>query len=335
MKFLNAHELRRIVIIGAGELALAAAEFAQSHEIEFFVFAAPRQIDVTNLDGRRTVDAMSERGFAMQILDRISSGDPTPHDLGGDGSLLLSFGSPFILKQDLLDAYAGRAINCHNATLPKWRGGGSFSWRILSGDRNGRSCFHLITPEIDAGDIVVAENYTFPDDVRFPRDYHAFSVRHARDCLVDLLTGIYEGRSFELTKQNEANATYFPRLNTDVHGVIDWQWHGEEIERFVLAFSHPFPGAKTLFRDQTVRIFDARFRSDDQHDHSFFSGLICRIHGGELAAIVPGGLLMINESDMVASECPNVGDRFHSPAAWLDQALVSRSVYRPTGHRIS
>ena len=40
-------------------------------------------------------------------------------------------------------------------------------------------------------------------------------------------------------KQDEKNSSYWPRLNSKIHGWIDWSWSPKEISDFIKAFDDP------------------------------------------------------------------------------------------------
>ena len=71
-----------------------------------------------------------------------------------NNTLVISIGSPFIIKEKFLKKFSNKVINFHASPLPQFRGGGGFSWRILSNDRNGGITFHLIDKSLDTGAII-------------------------------------------------------------------------------------------------------------------------------------------------------------------------------------
>ena len=42
-----------------------------------------------------------------------------------------------------------------------------------------------------------------------------------------------------MRKQLKKNSTYWPRIDTESHGWINWNWSGEEILNFIKAFDDP------------------------------------------------------------------------------------------------
>ena len=330
-RFLPAGAMRRIVVLGAGRLAVTGAEFARGSGIAVEVFGAPRQADARLPDGRSVADVLAALGAAPRYVESIRDCAGGPYDGPADGAVILSLGSPFIIGQDLIDVYEGRVINSHGSLLPEWRGGGGFSWRILAGDRRGNSCFHLVTPGIDDGDVVLERAYTFPPKARTPQEWMDYALKQDAACLGELLEGIRDGRTFAVRRQDEARSTYFPRLDSHRQGYIDWSWPGEEIERFILAFSHPYDGAKTFVGEQTVRLFDGYFSADSSHPHGFFHGLILRASVDSLAVACTGGMLTVARAEIITDAELKPGDRLVTPAALLEEALRLRPRYTPKG----
>ena len=268
---------------------------------------------------------MRALGARVTLCENLRDPDPNPCALARDGAILLSLGSPFLIPSDLVSVYRGLAFNCHNAPLPEWRGGGGFSWRIMAGDRRGRTCVHVVAPGVDGGGLVLSVDYVFPASARLPRDYQEYSVLQAKPALGGFIAQLANGIRPEPAPQDHSIATYFPRLNTEAQGWIDWSWPGAQIERFILAFSHPYSGAKTLLGTEAVKIFDARFSQSESH--SFFSGLIVR--DAPLTIACQDGVLVCSETETTARV--RVGDRLITPADVLNRAMEMRPIYTPTG----
>jgi len=323
--------LGRIVVLGGGLLACDVVRFGRKHGIEFFVFSGPRQRQQRLADGRTNEQLWRDEGVEVRFVETIDGLSGGPYELARADALVFSFGSPFIIKKGLIDLYGGRVLNCHNAPLPEWRGGGGYSWRIMAGDRRGNTCFHLVTPGIDDGDIVYQKPYRFPKSCRKPSEWQAHATVEARKGLGVLLDRLRNGRAIKRERQVEARSTYLPRLDTETQAVIDWAVPGDQIERLILAFSTPYAGAFTWVRDDKVRILDANFRPGRTEYPDYFSGLILRIDQGLIHAFCRGGTLEIPCDAVRSSKTPKIGDRFWSPRASIDDAMMFRPVYTPTG----
>ena len=66
------------------------------------------------------------------------------------------------------------------------------------------------------------------------------------------------GSKLELKPQNQKLASYYSRLYTEINGAIDWNWSVTQIENFIRAFSKPYPGAFTFFKEYKLYIWKAK-----------------------------------------------------------------------------
>lgn len=329
--FLPAGSLDHIVVLGAGRLAVAVAEFGEEAGIQVSVYGGPRQRDARDPDGRAIEDRLSVHGTRVSYVPSLRDCEGGPHQTSPENALVLSLGSPFIISRDLIDRFEGRVINSHGAPLPEWRGGGGFSWRILAGDRRGNTCFHLVTQGIDDGDVVFERGYEFPGALRSPQQWMDFAFARDRECLLELLQGILDGRCFVLRPQDEHSATYMPRLDSARQGYIDWSWPADEVERFVMAFSHPYDGAKTFIGDGSVRVFECRGSVTQALPHSFFAGLIIRRTEHAITVCCRNSVLDIPIQAIKTEVALHAGDRFTTPPSLLEHALQLRPRYTPSG----
>jgi len=325
--------LSRIIILGLGPQVLTVEDFAHRYNVSLEIIAGPRQTDTRTFDGRVVLNELVSRGVNPIFVEDIRSLPDGPYAKADDTTIIFSFGSPYIIRQDLIDLYRGRVINSHGAPLPEWQGGGGFSWRIMANDRRGMVLYHLVTPGIDEGDIVYQQPYVFPEDVRLPQEWEAVAQTQEHKCLIDFLEGIYSGREFVRYVQNKGKATYFPRLHTLSQAYIDWSWSGNHVERFICAFSHPYDGAMTFLGDSMVHIYDGRFHPDKDFPHPFFKGIIFHVGKEVVRVAVLGGYLEVRIEDIRTSFNIRPGDRFNTPRSNLEQALSFRPKYTPTGLR--
>lgn len=326
-------DMERIILLGSGLTGTAVAEFAAESNIALEMLVGTRQANTALDEGHLLIDYMRSLGAKVQVVDSLRGLEDGPYQTADENTLVLSLGSPFIIRQELIDLYDGRVINSHGAPLPVWRGGGGFSWRILAGDRRGTVCFHLVSSGIDDGKIIAQRHYEFPPSARYPRDYMAFAQAEERKDLTELLTRLLAGELLTVTEQREEDATYFPRLNTDTQGYIDWQMPGPEVERFVLAFSYPYSGAKSFVRENPVVIYDAKFVADQMLNHTYFRGLVFRDHADHKYIACEGGYLIVSDEHISANTAIVTGDRMHTPHSFIESSLALRPVYTPKGLR--
>lgn len=277
-------------------------------------------------------------------------GDTTPVYVGNDlrvlmhegglpqsGDIGISFSAPWVFGQDVIDLFSGAIFNLHSQALPRFRGGGGTSWLALMGERRGGCCLHRLVRKIDAGEIFARADFEFPPDCTYPDDMDRHVMEHARRLVESWLPGLLGSGDPGLALViDESISEYWPRLNTDIHGWIDWSWSLRDIESFCRAFSFPHPGAKTTIRGVTTRLRRVDAVAGRTY-HPFQRGLVFRIgRDGEIMVAHPEGMLVVREMEM---ESPTVavrlGDRFFTPGAHLENAMTQRVQYLPSGEVVA
>jgi phosphoribosylglycinamide formyltransferase-1 len=59
-----------------------------------------------------------------------------------------------ILSDGFVERWAGRMLNIHPSLLPKYKGLDTFARAIAAGDSHAGASVHLVTPELDAGEVL-------------------------------------------------------------------------------------------------------------------------------------------------------------------------------------
>jgi methionyl-tRNA formyltransferase len=279
-------------------------------------------------------------GVDFTVLDKLdlSVRERIPEAFAPD-AVAISFGARWIIrKAELEGLFHGRLFNIHGTRLPMDRGGGGFSWRIMRGDRIGCLLLHLIDDGIDTGPIVAIEDYVIPSGLRTPAEIQGDYEPRMADFVIAFLE---RGAPADpLFRQTSVSGAYYPRLHTPTHGWIDWSWPAEEIERFILAFDDPFPGARTCWRDENVIVRKAQLHFGETPHHPFQTGLVLRNNGRWLVVALRQGASLIveetrNESGESLLASIREGDRLFTPAAQLEIAQQQRVVIGPQGMKIS
>jgi methionyl-tRNA formyltransferase len=252
--------------------------------------------------------------------------------------LALSFGARWIINQKMRDdLFRGLVLNAHGARLPNDRGGGGFSWRIMRGDRIGILLLHEMDDGIDTGPIVLSEEYLVPRQIQTPAEHEAHYFHELGRFVCGFLDQVIAGTChFEAKPQTNFSSTYYPRLHTVTHSWIDCSWPAADIERFILAFDAPYPGARTFWRDQTAVLRDCQLHVGEIGHHPFQAGLIVRNNRKWLTVALSGEhcLLVADARDEsgrdLLSEMKE-GDRLFTPQSKLDQARMTRAFVGSAG----
>lgn len=83
-------------------------------------------------------------------------------DAGADYIVLAGYMR--ILSQSFVERWEGRLLNIHPSLLPKYRGLNTFKRAIEAGDSHAGSSVHIVTPELDAGEVLAQVRVAIAQD---------------------------------------------------------------------------------------------------------------------------------------------------------------------------
>lgn len=327
--------VERVVAYGAGEVLIKTVEIARELGFATAVVTAPRQSEC-EIDGEPMTDILQSQDVEIVITDDVNQNSRVD-ELVGTHTVGISFGAAWIFDESIIDAHDGNLVNFHGSRLPQDRGGGGFSWRILRDDPLGYSQAHLIESGIDTGEIIITDEYQFDKSCTTPAEHVAYANEQEVEIVAELLRGIADKRDFETTSQQEYLSSYWPRLSTEEHGYVDWEWSLEEIVQFIRAFSDPYEGAKSMINGTEVRLKNVESFHGDGTFHPFQTGIIYRKNSERGYVSTPDGSLIIesivDEGGVEMLSDVTLGDRFYTPSERLERAQKTRVHFTPTGMR--
>lgn len=311
---------------------------------EIEIICQKLNIDLTIICGNRQLESIENLGLEIKrnkinVFKKLQTNKLEKLFNKNDSLLGLSFGSPFIFNQSDINFFSGNLLNSHGSPLPEFKGGGGYSWRILQGDKRGSSLIHFVTPEIDEGEIVFCHDFTFSNNEVLPYHYQDRQFKEDKANIIPWIDAILnEPSKLKKIKTNNINdqESYFPRLNTDIHGYINWKLNINYLQKNIRAFSKPYPGAKTFIRGQEVRIFNCEILKEKIF-HPFLAGLVLHQKNDHYHVAAEGGLLIVKKDDISLKNENleiNLGDRFYTPINYLEKALTTRVFFTPEGQKI-
>jgi methionyl-tRNA formyltransferase len=236
--------------------------------------------------------------FNIDILESsdVNSVDTIKWIKNKQPEYVISVGCRNIIKSNFLNSFHRKVLNIHTTPLPKYRGGASDSWMILNGEWGKKlyGCLHYIDEGIDTGDIVAKSFYIVPNKC-YPIDLFKARLNTFNEVLVLGLNNLLRD-DFVPEKQDDNEASVFPRLNSKIDGRIDFiNQSGEEIEKFIFAFGYPHDGAFCFFNDKKINIQEAEF-VQSKTLHSICKGLIFgKDNLSRYKVYVDGGYILIKK----------------------------------------
>jgi phosphoribosylglycinamide formyltransferase-1 len=142
-----------ILISGRGSNMRAIVERAGDYHYEV-VLVASNKPHAEGLDWARALGlptwAWDSTGVAKERFDRVLSAALEDHRVG---TIALA-GFMRILSAWFVEQWRGRVVNIHPSLLPKYRGLDTHSRAIAAGDRVSGCSVHLVTEELDAGEVL-------------------------------------------------------------------------------------------------------------------------------------------------------------------------------------
>jgi len=248
-------------------------------------------------------------------------------DLGGN--IVFSQGCRSIIKKNFLKSFQNLVFNIHPSFLPEERGAATFSWRILNDQRFVAATIHQIDEGIDSGDIILQKKINLSKkQLQTPLDYDVFTAKIYEQIFKEFLKKIHKNKGIQTIKQNEDKSSYLPRLYTEINGAINFDWNANEIERFVRAFSYPYPGAFTFVRKQKIFILECFVEKTGKKFHPFISGRVNKIFSdGTIRIITKNGFLRITKIRIKKqiinpSKLIRINDVFFTPRDILDKSRM-------------
>jgi len=323
---------KNYILIGGGELLTKVAIYLKNAlEINPLVLCSDRHFneiicDITfhNILDTNKIEYIRINKLILDDLQKIN--------IDFKNTIIFSFGAPWIIKQDIIDLFNNNIFNFHGTRLPQNRGGGGATWQIMRSFNYGVTLAHKVDIGIDTGEIVKYEEFIY-DNCKKPSDYSKIHIHNYFIFIKKFINDLNNNISLKSYSQSEYFSSYWPRLNTEEHGWIDWSWDGFDIYKFICAFDDPYPGAHTYLNGIKVYLKDAFWDTNDGTFHPFQSGIIYRRRDAYHAIATKGGTLLIKEliDESRKSISYQIGDRLFTPRAQLEEALSQRVVYTPTG----
>ena len=317
--------MKKIIFFGGGKFLIDLIKIVKKKKINYSVFTSPRHAKEIIFNKINFQSLLKKNNAEFYITKKLSE-KILKKEIVNRNCIGVSIGSPWIFKSNIIKIFKSHLFNIHGASLPLDRGGGGFSWQILQNKSKGYSCLHKINEKIDYGDIIETVEFktkNFKNSIDWQNEYLNVSKNLFRKNLNKLFN-----KKIKIRKQVKKNSTYWPRLDTESHGWINWNWSGEEVLNFIKAFDDPYAGAHTLLNKKTFYLKNCKFIKKKKF-HPFQCGLIINKTQKYLTVCVNNGVVQINNVfDNRGREIKihkfKIGDRFFTPIKKLEEALKKR-----------
>lgn len=160
-----------------------------------------------------------------------------------------------VIPKMVLDIPTLGAFNLHAGLLPAYRGPCAWKWAIINGETSTGVTVHVMTPELDRGDILSQRSFAISNEDTGRSLFHKFS-KYGATLLVETLQKM-ETEGIAPQPQNESLASYFS-YPTEQDAGISWYQSANTIRNLVRALSPSAPGAWTQYKGYRLIIDSAQ-----------------------------------------------------------------------------
>ena len=210
-----------------------------------------------------------------------------------------SINSIWKFNEEIISLFKGRLYNYHAADLPTERGAGNITWRILMKKKKNISInIHEVAKEYDTGCILKSKKISIPSNKKLPFQQLLIIKKIEKSFLENFLTDSVNKKRFPKIKQLNDNSFYWPRINSDIDGLINWSWKADQIVDFIRGFSRPYNGAFTFLYRKKIRIFNAEKIKLKEKFHPFQNGIVFREHNKFIYIAAEKYALKVSLSDI-------------------------------------
>ena len=259
-----------------GPLSIVA-EYLIKKKIEVLIITNRTRLKKLSLGGITFEDHLKRRKLKFITFDKIN--EKKVIRLIDKGTFGFSINSTWKFKKNLINAFRGNFYNYHAADLRLERGAGNLSWKILQNNiKYGSISIHVVDQEFDSGNIVAKKKILFSIKKKsiLPINFLKVIAKKEIIFLKDFLDKMIKKRKFKQIKQKHPKNFYWPRLDADRDGRINWSWEAKDIVSFIRAFSIPFKGAFTFLGESKIRIYNAEIDSVKKKFHPYQNGIVFR-----------------------------------------------------------
>ncbi|MFH0772245.1 MAG: methionyl-tRNA formyltransferase [Candidatus Omnitrophota bacterium] len=283
----------KIVFFGSADFAVPALiKLKESNKILTVVTKPDKP------KGRRLLTSPSEvklkaqeLGLNISHIEGLSPASASEMLAGYSADLFIAIAYGQILSLDILSLPKFYSVGLHASLLPKYRGASPINWAILNGEtQTGVTVFRL-NEKMDAGDIISQEVVKILESDNAETLYSRLSLTGA-DLLSRSIPLIESGRQ-ELKRQNEAKATFTPKLKKE-DGLINWTEDATLIHNKVRGL-YNWPGTFSDFRGRKIKIWETETAVDAIRNERSKPGEIIKVESSAIFVACGCGVLKIKE----------------------------------------
>jgi len=242
----------KVVFLGTSSFALPALRVLHdSNGVQLVVSRPDRRSGRGRKINRPPVAVLADQlGIPLLQPEKLKQIRDAVSELSPDVMVSASYGG--WLPEWFLSMAPLGVVNIHPSLLPAHRGAAPVIRTVLHGDTETGVCFMVTDKGWDTGDILHTIRYRI-DGAETAGELEVKLADLAAEALPGVLNDYVSGA---IKPVPQSGVESYAEKVTSEEAVISWSSSSEEIVRAVLAFN-PVPGARTMFRSKTLKIYHA------------------------------------------------------------------------------
>lgn len=252
------------------------------------------------LDGKHAADALhAQQAIANSVAQAM---------------VVVAYG--LLLPEWTLHSVPLGCLNIHASLLPRWRGAAPIQRAIEAGDKETGVCIMQMDTGLDTGPVLMRESLTITATDTSSHLQDKLAAMGAR-LIVDTLGSLSQ---LNAQMQSTQGVTYAAKILKE-EALIDWCQSAGLLSQRIRAFD-PFPGAHTVFNQQTLKVWSASTLTEQSH---VTPGTVLRLHADALDVACGQGVLRIHQVQRPGGKRMSAAEFLHSQPLTVGQVLGEAS----------
>ncbi len=155
--------------------------------------------------------------------------------------LIISAVNPYIIPESIVDSKRFRAVNLHHSLLPLHPGRNAEAWTIYEEDRYAGITWHLISNDVDGGDVIASSRIELDDTItswKLLKLQNALALTEFDKFCDSLLRDEVAATGQEAHDPSEMGCRMHYSYEKPNDGIMDITWPAHKISAFLRAMDY-------------------------------------------------------------------------------------------------
>ena len=201
--------------------------------------------DVQQIADKNNIEVFYPTSIDNKVIEKVKSLKP-------DLIIVIAYG--IILPSTFLNIPKYGCINVHVSLLPRWRGAAPIEHTLLAGDKKTGISVISVSPNLDAGDILMQESFALDKDIN-SYDLTSSLTNLGKKTLMKTLPLLFENKLIR-KKQDESKVTYANKFTSEDRK-INFYNSFHDVYNHIRAHG-PKPGSWFIYKGERIKIIKAK-----------------------------------------------------------------------------